>query len=84
MDLAVSSQVPFEIELEWCDITYSILLKQVHGIPGRAQKVSATFFNGKCCMTKKYTQLTMDERTFIQLGLTAELKPITISMIAFS
>lgn len=26
-------------------------------------------------MTKKYKQLTIDERTFIHLGLTAKLKP---------
>ena len=31
-------------------------------------------------MTKKYTQLTMDERTFIQLGLMAELKPAQIAL----
>ena len=31
-------------------------------------------------MTKNYTQLTMDERTFIQLGLTAELKPAQIAL----
>jgi hypothetical protein len=33
------------------------------------------FFKGKCCMTKTYKQLTMDERTFIQLGLMMALKP---------
>ena len=31
-------------------------------------------------MTNKYTQLTMDERTFIQLGLMAELKPAQIAL----
>ena len=31
-------------------------------------------------MTKKYKQLTMDERTFIQLGLMAELKPAQIAL----
>ena len=31
-------------------------------------------------MTKKYTQLTMNERTFIQLGLTAELEPAQFAL----
>ena len=31
-------------------------------------------------MTEEYTQLTMDERTFIQLGLMAELKPAQIAL----
>ncbi len=31
-------------------------------------------------MTKKYRQLTMDERTFTQLGLTEELLPAQIAL----
>ena len=31
-------------------------------------------------MTMKYTQLTMDERTFIQLGLMVALKPAQIAL----
>ena len=40
---------------------------------GRSEN-NCNLFNKKCCITNNYNKLTMDEKTFIQLGLTTELK----------
>ena len=47
---------------------------------GARSESKCNFFKGKCCMTKTYKQLTMDERTFIQLGLMMALKPAQIAL----
>lgn len=46
----------------------------------RAQIVSATFYIGKCCMLKNYKHLTIEERTFIQIGLSMGLLPAQIAV----